>query len=166
MDLYQISEIELHYKNRCKASERPQVFKAEEAYKIFLNHWDENKLDFIEQAKVMLLSRANRVLGICNVSSGGTVGTVIDTRLVFVTAIKANATSIILAHNHPSANQLPSNADKVITKQITEAGKYLGVDLRDHIIVTSEGFYSFAEELAYQKTERMGTTYYEALPPF
>ena len=166
MDFYQVAEIELVYKRGCKASDRPKISKAEEAYRLLIEQWDENKLEFVEQAKMVLLNRGNRVLGISTLSTGGIAGTVIDPKLVFVTALKANASAIILAHNHPSGNLNPSRQDKAITRQMMEAGKLLDIEVIENLIVTDEGFYSFAEEMAYKKVERHGAVYYEAMQPF
>lgn len=147
---HQVAEIELVYKNKVKATERPAVTQSRDAYDILLRSWDENKIDFVEQAKVMLLNRANKVLGICEISTGGISGTVIDPRLVFVAALKANASSIILAHNHPSGNLNPSNMDKRLTAQFKEAGNFLDIPVRDHLIVTSDGYYSFTDDMSYE----------------
>ena len=100
----------------------------------------------MEQFKVLLLNRANKVLGIFEVSSGGSTGTVADPKLIFAAAIKANACGIILAHNHPSGNLQPSQADIDLTKRMKEGGRLLEIQVLDHIIVTTEGYYSFADE--------------------
>ncbi|MFT4092018.1 MAG: JAB domain-containing protein [Niabella sp.] len=81
-----------------------------------------------------------------NLSSGGTTVTIADIRLVFVVALKATALSIIISHNHPSSDFTPSAADQYITQKIKSAGELLDIKLLDHIIVTSEGYYSFADE--------------------
>lgn len=94
----------------------------------------------------MLLNRANKVLGIYEVSTGGISGTVADIRPIFAAAIKCNASSIILAHNHPSSNTKPSEADIQLTRRIKEAGKLPEVKVIDHIIVTVENYFSFADE--------------------
>ena len=151
MDLYQVAEIELVYKRNARTSDRPKITTSEDAYKILVSHWDENKLDFIEQTKILLLNNAGRVLGITDISTGGLTHTIVDPRLVFVASLKANATSIILAHNHPSANLKPSEADLKITLQIMEAGKLLNIEVLDHLIITSEGVYSFCDEKIYPK---------------
>lgn len=166
MNFYQVAEIELVYKRGCKASERPQINKAEQAYRLLLDQWDENKLEFVEQAKMLLLNKANRVLGITNLSTGGIAGTIVDPKLVFVTALKANASAIILAHNHPSGNLNPSSQDQRMTRQMMEAGRLLDIQVIEHLIITDEGFYSFAEEMAYRKVDRHGAIYYEAMQPF
>ncbi len=144
--LYQVAEIELVYKTKVKVSERPQIKTSSDAYEVLKQSWDANKIVFVEQLKVMLLSRANKVLGIYQVSTGGMSGTVADIRLIFAAAIKCNASSIVLAHNHPSSNTKPSEADIQLTRRIKEAGKLLEVKLIDHIIVTVENYFSFADQ--------------------
>lgn len=141
-----VAEVELIYKSKVKASERPQVKKSSDAYQILLKSWDENKLEFIEQFKVILLNRNNKVLGIYEASTGGVSGTIADAKLIFTAALKANASGIILSHNHPSGNLKPSQADIHLTNKLKEAGKLLDIQVLDHIIVTTEGYYSFADE--------------------
>jgi DNA repair protein RadC len=92
-----------------------------------------------------MLNRSARVLGIYEASSGGTVGTVVDAKLIFIAALKANASSIILAHNHPSGTLKPSNPDIAITKKLYAAGQVLDINVMDHIILTKENYYSFAD---------------------
>ncbi len=96
--LNQIAEVELIYKTKIKASERPQVKTSKDAADLLKQSWDENKIDFVEQFKVLFLNRANKVLGMFEVSTGGVTGTVADPKLVFVAALKANACSIIISH--------------------------------------------------------------------
>ena len=143
---YNVSEIVLSYKTKFRASDRPQITDIEDAYKIFLRAWDDNKLDFVEEAKLMLLNRAHRVLGICTLSSGGITGTVMDTRHVFAAALKANACNIILAHNHPSDNLEPSNADRTLTEKMKAAGELVDINALDHVIIGRSGCYSLTGE--------------------
>ncbi|NOT74421.1 MAG: JAB domain-containing protein [Cyclobacteriaceae bacterium] len=143
---YQVAEIQLSYKTNLLPSQMPQIERSKSAYDILLNSWDQNKLEFIEQFKVLLLNRANKVLGIFAVSSGCLTGTVADPKLIFTAAIKANACGIILSHNHPSGNLKPSQADIDLTKKMTQGGKFLEIQILDHIIVTKEGYFSFADE--------------------
>jgi len=125
--LYQVAEIELVYKTKVKASERPQIKASADAYKVLKQSWDGNKIEFVEQFKVVLLNRANKVLGIYELSTGGISGTIADIRLIFAAALKSNASSIVLAHNHPSSNTKPSEADIQLTRKIKEAGKLLDI---------------------------------------
>jgi len=143
----QVAEIELIYKSKVKASERPKVTTSHDAFKLFKQNWDENKIEFIEQFKVLFLNRNNKVLGIFEVSSGGVTGTVADPKIIFAAALKMNACNIILCHNHPSGSLKPSMADEQLTQKIKEAGKYLDLPVIDHLIITGEdGYYSFADE--------------------
>ena len=74
------------------------------------------------------------------------MGTIVDLREVFQLALKLSATIIILSHNHPIGNLRPSHTDKLITRKIVEAGKILDITVYDHLIVTQEGYFSFADE--------------------
>jgi DNA repair protein RadC len=144
--LYQVAEIQLTYKSNVKPSQRPKINSSRDAHNVLQETWDETKIDLVEQFKVMLTNRANKVLGIFEVSTGGISGTVADPKLIFAAAIKAAASGIILSHNHPSGNLQPSQADIDLTRKIKEAGRFLEIQLLDHIIITSEGYYSFADE--------------------
>jgi len=144
--LFEVSEINLVYKSKVKASARPLVTSSGSAYEILLQAWDENKIEFVEQFKVLLLNRANKVLGIYEVSTGGITGTVADPRLIFVAALKSNSCSMILSHNHPSGNLKPSRQDEELTFKIKQAGELLDIKVLDHLIVTNEAYYSFADE--------------------
>ena len=117
-----------------------------DAYNVLLQTWDDNKLEFVEQFKVMLLNRANKVLGVFEVSTGSTTATVADPKIIFAAAIKANASGIIIAHNHPSGNLSPSQQDIDLTRKVKDGGKILEVQLLDHVIITTESYYSFADE--------------------
>jgi len=141
-----VSEIELIYKTKVKSSERPQIKSSRDAYKLVLSTWDHNKIEFFEQFKVLLLNQAHKALGIYEISSGGIAGTVVDIRLIFSSALKANATSLMMIHNHPSGNLTASEADKQITRKVKEAGRLLDITLLDSLIITTESYYSFADE--------------------
>ena len=90
-----VAEVQLIYKSKVKPSERPQIRSSKDCYEILRQTWDEDKIEFVEQFKVMLLNKAQRVLGIYEMSTGGVAGTIADTRLVFIAALKANACSVI-----------------------------------------------------------------------
>ncbi len=96
--LSQIAEVELIYKTKIKASERVKLITSKDAADLLRKTWDENKIDFVEQLKVILLNRSNSVLGIFEASGGGVTGTVVDPKIIFVAALKANACSIIISH--------------------------------------------------------------------
>lgn len=145
-DWSKVAEVELVYKTKVKASERPLIKTSKDCYQTFLKVWDENKMEMQEEFKVLLLNRANRVIGVYEASSGGITGTVADPRLILATALKSLSVDLILGHNHPSGSLKPSKADEELTAKIKEAANYHDIKLLDHIIVTSEGYYSFADE--------------------
>lgn len=139
-----VSEIKLTYSN--KNSTEEYIKTQEDAYKCFYTHWDLSTIELQEQAKVIYLNRANRVLGIYNLSTGSTSGTAIDIKLILATAIKANASGIILAHNHPSGTLKPSKSDIKITEKLSEASKLFDIRLLDHIIITKDTYLSMESE--------------------
>lgn len=143
---FQVAEISISYSSKIKNSDRPKLNSSKEVFKIFSETWNPDTIELLEQFKVLLLNRGNRVIGLFEVSSGGVSGTIADPKLIFGTALKATASAIILAHNHPSGNLKPSQADINLTKKIKEGGKLLDIDVLDHLIITTEGYYSFGDE--------------------
>ncbi|MGJ1312189.1 JAB domain-containing protein [Sphingobacterium lactis] len=144
--MHTVAEVQLVYKTNVKPSMRPKVNSSRLAYQVLLESWDEDRIEFVEQFKVLLVNTANRILGVCEICTGGVAATYVDIKLIMTAALKANATGVILAHNHPSGNLQPSNADKEITKKIVMAGQILEIRILDHIIVTTEGYFSFQDE--------------------
>jgi DNA repair protein RadC len=141
-----ISEVKLVYRTKVKASDRLHVKCSKDAFDIFMETWDQDSIEHIEEFKLLLMNRSNAVLGILPISKGGISGTVTDVRLIFQGAIKANASGIIACHSHPSGNISPSESDTRITQKIKEAGNLMDIQLLDHIILTMDGnYYSFAD---------------------
>ena len=103
-------------------------------------------MDHIEFMYMFMLNRQNQILGYHQLAKGGITGTVVDVRIVFQVALKSNATAIIIAHNHPSGHLESSDADRKITNQIKQAGVILDIPLIDHLIISSEGYLSMADE--------------------
>lgn len=99
-----------------------------------------------EEFWLLVLNRANMVIKKEMISRGGVAGTVVDTKIIFKSAVENYASSIIICHNHPSGNLKPSEADIKITKNIKDAGKLMEIPLLDHLVITESGFYSFADE--------------------
>ena len=143
--IHQVTEISVSYHNRVKSSERFKISRSSDAYELLLTNWDDT-IELYESFKIIMLNKANKVLGISNISNGGVSGTVVDPKRVFQTALKANACGLILCHNHPSGTTTPSEADIKITHKIKQAGIFLEISVLDHLIVTPESFYSFADE--------------------
>lgn len=99
-----------------------------------------------EEFWLLMLNRANRVLGKFKVSQGGLSGTVIDTRIILKKALDNLASSIIVCHNHPSGNTQPSDADVKITEKLKKASEMLEIKLLDHVIIADKSYFSFADE--------------------
>lgn len=144
-DWNMVSEVELVYKSKIKSSQRPQLRRVTDVYEFLLQNWDENRIELLEQFKVILMNKNNRVLGIYEASTGGIAGTLADPKLIFMAALKMNASILIISHNHPSGNLEPSQADKILTQKIKDVAALLDMRLLDHVIVTTEGFFSFAD---------------------
>ena len=139
-----VSEIQISY---CSSSNDEVFIKSsEDAYKVALSHWNKDVIEFQEEVKMIFLNRANKVLGIYELSKGGTSGSVVDVKIVLSVALKCHSTSIVLIHNHPSENLKPSQADTAITKKLKKACKYVDLTLLDHLIISKNGFYSFNDD--------------------
>ncbi len=95
---------------------------------------------------VVFLNRGNRVTHFEIVSEGGLTGTVADPRVILKKALEYEATSLVLCHNHPSGNLRPSKADELLTQKIKQAASFMDISVMDHIIVSNEGYFSFADE--------------------
>ncbi len=99
-----------------------------------------------EEFWIILLNRANKVIKMEKLSKGGISGTVVDVRLIAKSAIENNSSGVILAHNHPSGNNKPSEQDIEITKKTKQGLKLFDISLFDHIIVANQAYYSFTDE--------------------
>ena len=146
MDWTNVAEIEIVYRTKVKPSERPKIERSSDIYPLLLSKWNMDLIELQEEFMVLYLNRANKVLGIYHASAGGLTGTVADPKLILGVALKCGAVNIILSHNHPSGCLKPSRADEQLTQKIKQAALYHDIGLLDHIIVTSEGYYSFADE--------------------
>ena len=144
--LFAVNEIEIIYRNKTPYQDRIQIQSSATAYEILRHAWNENRMELVEEFKILLLDQKNNCLGISHIATGGMSACLADPKIIFATALKARATSIILAHNHPSGNLTPSDADKTLTRKIKEGGKLLDIAVFDHLIVTPHNYCSFADE--------------------
>ena len=126
-----------------RISERPKVKSSDDAYAAIAPILE--NLPY-EEFWILLLNRSNRIINKIKISQGGVSGTVIDAKIIFKYALEDLASNIILCHNHPSTNLVPSNADKEVTKKLVKAGSLLDITVLDHLIISKTGFYSFADE--------------------
>lgn len=126
-----------------EVAERKKISSSKDAYDIFYAIFADLPH---EETWALLTDRANKVIASVQVSRGGISGTVVDIRLILREALNRYATGIILAHNHPSGNCVPSPQDTQITKKLKEAAQWMEISLLDHLIVCEKTYYSFADE--------------------
>lgn len=141
-----LAEIKVSYSLKVKPRDRVKVQSSREVVAVLRVIWPEGTIEMCETMHIILLNRAGRILGWFKHTVGGINQTVSDSRIIFSVALKCLATSLIMAHNHPSGNTQPSTSDIDLTKKIVEAGKLLEITVLDHIILSVDSFYSFADE--------------------
>ena len=140
----EVAEIKVSYSTT--STPKIKITSVNKAFEVLLSLWDLDTIELQEEFKMLLLNRANEVLGIYPLSKGGITGTVVDSRLIFAVALKCNATGIILCHNHPSGNLKPSDNDITLTRSIKKCADFLDITLIDHLIITKNGYFSFSNE--------------------
>jgi DNA repair protein RadC len=126
-------------------SELAKITSSKSAETILRAVYDPDTLGLKETFICIYLNRNSRVLAVVKLSEGATTGTCVDIKHVFKTALDLNASAIIISHNHPSGNLEASQADRQMTHKIKEAGLLFDINLLDHVILTDEGYYSFAD---------------------
>lgn len=139
-----MAEVQISYSMNVKAKDRQKITGSKDAADAFRQIWP--TYDHVEFSYMLMMNRQNQILGYYQLSKGGMTGTVVDVRLIYQVALKACATSVILAHNHPSGNLETSDADRKVTNQIKQAGVILDIPLLDHLIMTTDSFLSMADE--------------------
>ena len=140
---YQLPEIEINYtptRNRIK------VQKSKQLHQVFKSIWDTNLLNVQEQCYALFLNSSNEIIGWRLISTGSTTSILIDFKLIAAIACKSLASGVAIAHNHPSGKPIPSGSDKELTVKLQDALELLNIELIDHIIITKDGYSSFAEE--------------------
>lgn len=140
----EVAEIKVSYSTNHVG--KTKLTNCRQTFEFIISQWNTDIIEFQEECKVILLNRANCVLGIYDLSKGGSSGTVVDVRIVLGIALKCNASGIILAHNHPSGNLKPSEADKKITRRLKEACELLEITLIDHFIISRISYFSFVQD--------------------
>lgn len=139
--VHQVPEVKLTVPLH-RTQKRPEVSGSKSAWEV-LRRFFQEEMELRESFRVLLLDRGNRAKGVFTVSVGGLHNVPVDVRVVFCSAIKCLANSIVIAHNHPSGLLKPSREDIDLTLRIVEAGKLLDVQVVDHLILTTEGYFSF-----------------------
>jgi len=123
-----------------------KIKSSSDAVEIFRKVWDSDSLLICESVICIFLNRANNTIGWFKASQGGLSATIIDNRLILATALKSLASGIIIAHNHPSGNSRPSDADIDVIKKLKTAAEYMDINVVDNIILTDESYYSMVDE--------------------
>jgi DNA repair protein RadC len=139
-----VSELKIAYIPKVKAKDRKKITNSSNLYEAFKPFYDEY-INYKELFFVAYLNKANKLLGIMKISEGGLCATLVDIRIIIQGLVLCNATQIILSHNHPTGNLQPSQADIDITNKIKSGFKFMDIIVLDHIIITEDGYYSFAD---------------------
>lgn len=143
-----IPEIKLtvSFDKNVKKSELKVIQSSMDIAEVLRQVFNKDTFDWTEEFIMLCLNRKNAVVGFYKVSSGGMTGTVADPKVIYTLALQCTATSIVIAHNHPSGNLRPSKQDEELTQKIKHAGTMLDIKLLDHIILNDENYFSFADE--------------------
>ena len=140
----QVSEIQVSYTPNLLVD--MSIKNSKKSFELMLNEWEQETLQIQEEVKILLLNMSNKVLGIYSLAKGGLTSCIVDVRIILSIALKTLATGIILFHNHPSGNLKPSKADLDITKKLKNSCDLLDISLLDHLIITKDNYFSFADE--------------------
>jgi DNA repair protein RadC len=137
INLYELKKIQTDFPKKKILS---SVISAE-----FIKQFYSDDIEIFESFFILLLNRQNQTIGYAKISQGGITGTVVDTKIIAKYVVDSLASAVILAHNHPSGTLKPSQADITITNKIKTALGFLDANVLDHIILTHDGYYSFAD---------------------
>ncbi len=140
---WQIPEIEISY---TPTQNKVKIKKSKQLYQIFTSIWDNNLLNIQEQFYALFLNANKEVIGWRLISTGAVTGILVDFKIIAAIACKSLASSVAVAHNHPSCKTYPSGTYKELTVKLQDALELLNIELLDHVIVTNKGYFSFAEE--------------------
>jgi len=144
-----LAEITVSYRPHQEHLEMPALSNSQKTFDVVRTLFPKDRVRLQEQFIVLYLNKSNKLIGYYRHSIGGISGTVADIRIILGVALKCAATSMILAHNHPSGNLKPSSADIELTRKISEAARLMDVMLLDHIIVSDcEDYFSFSDDRA------------------
>ena len=146
MKIYKSNMPEITLKYKAGSYKKTKISTSLDAYQVLVELYDEDTVDYKETAYALFLNKANNTIGWMKISEGGTSATVLDPKMIFATALKCNASGIILSHNHPSGQLRASDEDKQITNKVVNIGKLLGIQLLDHIIVCRSGYLSMSDD--------------------
>lgn len=143
----EIAEVKVSYTSKVKAKDRVVIRTSADAYNAVRSLYDEDTIDYVESSHVLLLNRANQIIGKKLLSTGGTSSCIVDVKVIAQISLSTNAHAIIMTHNHPSGKISASDQDVQITRRVKDALDLFDIKVLDHIIVTSDnGYTSMADE--------------------
>lgn len=143
-----VSEIHISYSLAYLVRNQPtKIHSAEDAFKVLRPMYKDGSIEHRETFYALYMNQANSVLGVLKVSEGSISRCLVDVRIIFQGALKLNATTIILCHNHPTGSMKPSKSDIQLTETIIKAGQLLDTQILDHLIITDESYRSMANEV-------------------
>ena len=140
----EVAELLVSYSPHVVSAQK--ISNSRETYSLITNYWNLDTIEMLEEVKVILLNKANKVLGIFDLSKGGICSSIIDVKIVLSIALKTLASGIIIIHNHPSGDLSPSKADIDITEKLKSVCKIMDIMLLDHVIISQQDYYSFADD--------------------
>jgi len=146
MKVYKSTIKEISLKNYKGEIQKVKISSSEDIAKYFRGIFDQETLEVYEQVMVIFLNNSMNTIAWYKASQGGMTGTIIDIRLILKAALDCYATNIVICQNHPSGKLEASEADRNITKKLKEACNIMQIQLIDHIILTTESYYSFSNE--------------------
>ena len=141
-----LPEITVTWSHKVLASQRPKIVRSSSAYELSKNLYGPGQIEYFEFFHVIFTNRANKALCSFKCSEGSVGASIVSPIKIFGAAVKCNASGIILIHNHPSGGLNPSQSDIEVTRKLQEGAKLLDMVIQDHIIITTEGYTSFADE--------------------
>ena len=140
-----LCEISVSYSTKVPARSRQQIRNSRDIFDILTPVFS-CCMEHHEEMWAIYMNNQHRILGSAKISQGGFSETTADPKIILQIALKANASSIIIAHNHPSGNPYPSTCDDKITQKIKEGAKFLDMQLTDHVVICDGVYYSYADE--------------------
>ncbi|MDE0561756.1 JAB domain-containing protein [Algoriphagus sp. NF] len=141
-----ISEINISYKPIQQNRRLGTIRRSSDAYKVLKELYNQDLINAREEFIILYLNQGGKVLGYFKAFTGGISSVTCDLKIILGVGLKSLATSVILSHNHPSGNLKPSSSDLNLTKRVAEGCKVMDIHLFDHLILSDEGYFSFADE--------------------
>lgn len=146
MEAYSFNEILLKKGKKKCSLKNVKITSTQETAKLIRSFYKDD-LEIYESAFILCVNNQNEPTGFAKIGQGGVTGVVVDIRIISKVAIDSLATGIILAHNHPSGNKMPSKEDQQLTERIKKAMDIFGIRFLDHLIITTDDYYSFGDNL-------------------